>query len=71
MTTPDYFRVRNGLSVDGIVEYLHGVGVPGNTTATGSAPIGSTYADTATGVLDPKIGAGSGTDKWNSSTATG
>ncbi len=58
------FDIEKGLQIDSTSAYLTGSGVPGSTTDTDAAVVGSKYTDTATGGDFAKVTAGSGTDKW-------
>lgn len=57
-------RVDLGLNLNGDAFLLAGVGIPGTTTITNEALIGSRYSNTVDGALFTKFAAGSGTDKW-------
>ena len=56
-------RFNGGIDIDG-VHFLVGSGVPGGTTPTDGAGVGSSYQDTSNGGQYSKKTAGSGTDKW-------
>lgn len=57
------FKAREGFKV-GDNSLLAGSGVPGSTTSTDNAAIGSFYMASGNGTLYQKKTAGSGTDKW-------
>jgi len=59
----DFFRITRGLDIDRAVRVLQGAGLPGSSSDTNSAPIGSLYLQTS-GETFIKQTAGSGTDKW-------
>ena len=74
MAQQDFFNVYRGLGIDDSVLVLQGAGVPGLTTDTTSAQVGSIYMDT---VADTnglqfwwKHAAGSGNDKWSQGVST-
>ncbi len=57
------FHSPYGFSANGI-DQLSGAGVPGSTTATNNALVGSSYLDSTNGQIYVKRTSGSGTDKW-------
>lgn len=59
-----FFRIERGLELDGSVQYLQGLGIPGAAGDTAAAPVGSVYTDNSDGSVWSKIGAGAGTAKW-------
>lgn len=56
------FEVEGGFS-DGLIHYLSGTGLPGTTTVTDEAPVGSRYF-ASDGIIWRKATAGTGSDKW-------
>jgi hypothetical protein len=60
----DLFEVGVGFSLEDAYHQLQGAGLPGTRQDTIDAPIGSKWADTATGLEYRKKTAGSGEDKW-------
>ncbi|MHA1806201.1 MAG: hypothetical protein ACTSX2_01340 [Candidatus Thorarchaeota archaeon] len=60
----DFFDVEKGLQIDSGPVFLVGSGVPGSSTDTDNAVVGSHYRDTANGNTYIKDTAGTGTDKW-------
>lgn len=59
----DFFRITRGLEIDRTVQILQGSNLPGSSSDTISAPVGSLYLQTSGDALI-KQNAGSGTDKW-------
>ena len=62
--TQEFFDIEKGLQIDSSSAYLTGSGVPGSTTDTDNALVGSHYTNTADGGVFAKTVAGTGTDKW-------
>lgn len=60
----NFFDVEKGLQIDSLAVLISGSGVPGSTTDTDNALIGSHYQNLADGGLFMKVTAGTGTDKW-------
>ncbi len=57
------FGVVDAEGVD-LAQFISEAGVPGSTTLTDNAPIGSTYSDATSGLMYRKNAAGAGTSKW-------
>lgn len=66
-----YYGVKRGIRIDGTIDILHGIGIPGNTIDTNDAAVASIYLNDSTGILYTKTSAGYGTARWSSSTSTG
>lgn len=62
----DLFRVGRGLELD-TIQFLEGLGVPGGSGDSSTAPVGSVFLDMLTGDMYTKVSSGSGTDKWSAS----
>lgn len=60
----DFFDVEKGFQIDSLAVLISGSGVPGSTTDTDNALVGSHYQNLADGGLFMKVTAGTGTDKW-------
>lgn len=54
---------------DSNVQYISGSGIPGNTSETDNAPIGSRYIDYSSNIEYKKDTSGTGTDKWSIASA--
>jgi len=66
----ELFKSRVGFK-DERISYLSGSGIPGTTSDTDNAGIGSRYVDVATATEYIKDASGSGTDKWSVSAGGG
>lgn len=53
----------SGVSLDGVIEILYGTALPGESSETSNAPVGSVYYTTS-GATYKKLNSGSGADKW-------
>jgi len=62
--TQALFDIEKGLQIDSSSAYLTGAGVPGASTDTDAAVVGSHYTNTADGGVFMKVTVGAGTDKW-------
>lgn len=60
----ELFRIYRGLELDDAVQFLSAAGAPGASADTAAAPVGSYYADQASGNLWVKVLAGGGVDRW-------
>lgn len=60
----DYFRIVRGLELDETIRILQGAGVPGLTSDTNDAKVGSFYLNNTNGLPYSKILPGTGTNKW-------
>lgn len=60
-----FFEIEKGLSLNGNVVVLEGSGVPGLSTDTDNAAVGSFYLDRTNGLVYVKSTVGTGSDKWD------
>lgn len=67
----DFFRIHRGLEIDTKVRIIPASGLPGSTSDTDTASVGSIYTDINSGTVYSKVAAGSGFVTWNPIAATG
>lgn len=67
----DFFRIHRGLEIDTKVRIIPASGLPGSTSDTDTASVGSLYTDLNNGTVYSKIAAGPGFITWSPIAATG